>query len=645
MLLNDFCVSGMIRWTWRVLPFCLASSVGVAGEAAKTKYLQGPAREALLRHLGARSRQYDPEAQLVVIGRVQKGDYTKLDGKRAHPTRASIGYAAMLLEANDPEHRERACQIIRKILSLQDTNERSLTYGLWSWYAEEPLDKMFMPDFNWAAFIGKTLLYIIIHHDAQLPPALQKDVREAIQRACMCIRRRPLHMGYTNIAAMTSYVLLVAGERLEDPTLLACGRKQFDAWYEYTTSLGSFTEFNSPTYTSVAIGVVSRMMTDILDPDRRAKARQLNWMLWTHRARRFHAPTWQLAGPFSRSYTQLPGSGFGRLIRPGPDSGAELVSADALPLDVGDWRSPRRPPRDVARYLGALTQPREEVEIFFQAGHRLLNGMGNKSSRVSHIPILGTTYLHPRFSLGTVNFIDFWEQHRNLMAYWGTRREPAYLTLRCMNGRRGFCSAVFASVQRGGDVLAAVVFVTDRGNRYIDLDKLPRQTLKCTSLRIEFELGGHLDEARIPDRFDLDRPLVIEDRGTRIQLRYLGGTFAGEKPIAEIKTVGRRTLLVVHLYRGEERAFYLPSLTEAASLFAIRFTDADAASRPPREPKVSRRQGRYRLEWTPHDDELVLEAPATPLPMEDLQKQLVTTINGTAPSKRAKQLLPLPAQR
>ena len=195
------------------------------------------------------------------------------------------------------------------------------------------------------------------------------------------------------------------------------------------------------------------------------------------------------------------------------------------------------------------------------------------------------------------------------------------------------------------DVLAAVVFVTDRGNRYIDLDKLPRQTLKCTSLRIEFELGGHLDEARIPDRFDLDRPLVIEDRGTRIQLRYLGGTFAGEKPIAEIKTVGRRTLLVVHLYRGEERAFYLPSLTEAASLFAIRFTDADAASRPPREPKVSRRQGRYRLEWTPHDDELVLEAPATPLPMEDLQKQLVTTINGTAPSKRAKQLLPLPAQR
>jgi len=599
----------------------------------------------LLKYLAARSRQYDPEVQLVVVGRVGKGDYTKLDGKRAHPTRASIGYAAMLLEANDPEHRERACQIIRKILSLQDTNEQSWTYGLWSWYVEEPLDKMFMPDFNWAAFIGKTLLYIIIHHDAQLPPALQKDVREAVRRACMCIRRRPLHMGYTNIAAMTSYVLLVAGERLEDPTLLACGRKRFDAWHKYTKDLGSFTEFNSPTYTRVAIGVVSRMMTDILDPDRRAKAEQLNWMLWTHRAKRFHAPTWQLAGPFSRSYTQLPGSGFGRLIRPRPDGGAELVPADELPLDVGDWRSPRRPPRDVAAYLKALTRPREEVETFFQADHRLPNGLGNRSSRVSRIPIVGTTHLHPRFSLGTVSFIDFWEQHRNLMAYWGTRRAPAYLALRCMNGGHGFCSAVFASVQRGGDVMAAVVFVTDSGNRYVDLDKLPNQTLECTSLRIEFELGGHLDEARIPDRFDLDRPFVIEDRGTRIWLRYLGGTFAGQTPIAEIKTVRRRTLLVVHLYRGAEKAFHLPSLNEAASLFAIRLTDADAPRRPPREPKLGRRKGRYRLEWAPRDDTLVLEAPAAPLPMEDLQKQLVATINGAAPSKRAKQLSPRPAQR
>jgi len=209
------------------------------------------------------------------------------------------------------------------------------------------------------------------------------------------------------------------------------------------------------------------------------------------------------------------------------------------------------------------------------------------------------------------------------------------MTMRCMNRGHGFCSAMFVGAQREGDVLVAVPFVTDFGDRYIDLDRLPRQTLKTTSLRIEFALGGHLGAARIPERFELDEPLVIEDRGTRIWLRYLGGTFAGRKPRAAIERREGEVILVLHLNEGEEKAFCMPKLSEAVCLFAIRFSDA-AADRSTPTPKVSRDATTYRAEM----GALTLEVPSAPLPLAEMQERCKTTVDGAPPWQRAKSLLP-----
>jgi hypothetical protein len=631
-------VAWSVCWSGLVLAAGLASPAAAQDTVDKTVYLQGPARQALLERLEARTRHYDPEAKLVVIEQVHVEDNTRMGGQRAHPTRESIDFAAELLEANEPRYREMACQIIRKVLSLQDTNRWHLTFGLWPWYAEEPLSKMFMPDFNWAAFIGKTLLYIMIHHADQLPTDLRADVREAILRACTCIRRRPLHVSYTNIASMCSYVTLVAGERLGDPKSLVHGRWLFDKWYDYTMYHGSFTEFNSPTYTRVALEVVSRMLADFLDPVRRAKAERINRMLWTHVARRFHAPTWQWAGPYSRAYGELPGSGFDGLIRPTPDGGAEFVPPAELGLDVTDWCAPYRPPRDeLAHYLKPLTKPREEVEVFFKGGQRLLNGLGNVGGRFKRDPIVGTTCLHPRFALGTVNLMDFWEQHRNLIAYWGTREKPAYMTMRCMNGEHGFCSAFFACAQRMGDVLAGVTFATDFGNRFIDLDVLPNHTLICESLRIEF--GGHLADAVVPDHFDLAQQFVVTDRGMRMWLRYVGGSFAGQEPSAEVIRARHHVTLVLNLYKGPTRSFCLPSLKEAVSLFALSLGDDAAGEANAVDPQLSRQDGAYCIRWKPRQDELTLKVPIAPLAFDDLQKHIESSVNGDPPWKRATPLL------
>ena len=67
---------------------------------------------------------------------------------------------------------KRAEKILRTVISLQDRNPDSRTYGIWSWFAEEPLDKMSPPDWNWADFCGTQLLQVAIDHKDRLPADL-----------------------------------------------------------------------------------------------------------------------------------------------------------------------------------------------------------------------------------------------------------------------------------------------------------------------------------------------------------------------------------------------------------------------------------------------------------------------------------------
>ncbi len=621
-----------------VVVVVLGMSHGVAGTEStggRSAYPQGPARERLISGLNATAERFSPEMSLLRVGRVGTSDYTKLDGQSAHSVRASIGYARLLLEANAEPYRSRAVEVIRKVLSLQDDDKWSLTYGVWPYYAEEPLGKMFMADFNWAGFIGKELLFILIHQKEQLPPDVLDQLKRAIRRACESMKRRPLHMGYTNIASMNSYTLVTAGERLEDEKLLAHGRHLFNKWYDYTMRQGSFTEFNSPTYTRVAQGMTSRMLAHFQDDGLRAKAEELNDLLWLHMARRFHEPTRQWAGPHSRAYRDLRRGGFTHRIRHALDDTVTFGATDPIEDDVSDWRCPDRAPAWLAGYFHPLTAPRQEVEVFLRQGEMMPNGLGNRSSRFTRLPIVGTTYLHPDFALGTVNLCDSWEQHRNLMAHWGTSQDPTYMTLRCVNGGHGFCSAMFASVQDKGRALVGVTLITDHGNRYIDLDRLRGGRFKTRRLAVEFEVGGALKDVEAPRRFSLGVPLVLTDRGRRIEVRWLGGGLAGIEPQGFLHKNRRRMVFGVELYRGAERTFNVRVMDEAFAMVAVSVTgQGDAgASIPIATPAPDRRKAT----WGP----LALEIPTTPLTLNELQEALVATVDGQPAWERARSLLAL----
>jgi hypothetical protein len=105
--------------------------------------------EAFLNYLKKCAENYSPELAMLGESVGGMGYHTALPaGSWAHPTRDSLDYALALLQAGGEEQEERAADILAKVISLQDADPLSRSYGIWSWYLEEPIEKMCPPDWN-----------------------------------------------------------------------------------------------------------------------------------------------------------------------------------------------------------------------------------------------------------------------------------------------------------------------------------------------------------------------------------------------------------------------------------------------------------------------------------------------------------------
>src|SRR5690606_37841149 len=98
--------------------------------------------QALQNELARMDEQYDSQEHMIVTNVSGVGYHTTLKEGKVHNTRTSLEYAVALLDSGEEDRKERAIDVIEKLISLQDQDPESRTYGIWSWYLEEPLDMM-----------------------------------------------------------------------------------------------------------------------------------------------------------------------------------------------------------------------------------------------------------------------------------------------------------------------------------------------------------------------------------------------------------------------------------------------------------------------------------------------------------------------
>ncbi len=444
------------------------------------------ADDALAKYLARMEPRYDPDAKMTtdVIGGI--GYHTALEpGTPVHSTRDSLRYGHQLLMSDSPEHRARAHEVIRTVISLQDTDPDNATCGIWSWYLEEPLEDMRPPDWNWADFLGATLATILARIPERIPASLAAEMRASLGHAAAAIVRRDVGPGYTNIAIMGGGVTAVACELLDDDALLTYGRERLRKSVEHAEYHGSFNEFNSPTYTFVALEELERPLAIVRDPQTRAHAEALRRFAWESIAAYYHPPTAQFAGPQSRAYADwLPEStvaklvkgtglalpfrtGSGALEAPEPDAG-EPPLFPSLPC-----------PDDIRHRFEALPEtPHERHQTFIRE---------EDAARST----TGVTWFDEDACLGSMNRGYFWTQRRVLLGYWRTDEDAAVcLRLRFLHDGRDFASATVENAQAGPAVLTRFGTRSDGGDWHGHLDRPADGVFHAESFRARYQLQG-----------------------------------------------------------------------------------------------------------------------------------------------------------
>jgi len=462
---------------------------------------------------------------------------------------------------------------------------------------EEPLEKMSPPDWNWADFCGTQLLQVAHDHINRLPDELQQQVKDSIIHAAYSIKRRNVGPGYTNIAIMGTYVTLSAGELFGVDELTDYGKKRLERFYDYTFEQGSFREYNSPTYTVVAIKELSRMLRHVKDPASQKLLHKLNRFAWYHLARHFHPPSRQWAGPHSRCYATLLRDSTLAFIQRATNNRVIFLPESEIFESLDAHRIGAKCPDEFFHYFTDLPSPRLEVETF------------TRNAPDKH-DIIGTTYLHPYYTLGSVNIGDLWNQRRPLLAYWNTDTGPVAMRLRCLHDDYDYSSASIFTVQDKSDILGAVVFATDRGDTHISLDRLKNATIKAKDLRIRLQFEGAIDHLKLPIPA---KPVLskVEGAGTHEPLHFSSGLVScdfqiphavlGDYPIkTELGRDGNSAWLDIVLYHGAQKDINFAEISDAAVIFALSIATQQKAQTSSIEYPVNTKHwapGRINATW------------------------------------------------
>ena len=440
--------------------------------------------------------------------------HTRLREGRVHDLRASAEYALALLEIGAPAGRARAERTLNRVCALQDTDPASKWYGIWGYYLEEPPPKMDTADWNWADFLGGTLLLIDIRHGDRLDVGLRARVRAAIRHAALSVQHRNVEAGYTNIAVKGTFVCAAAAERLGLDDLAAYARERMSRVAAYIAESGSFAEYNSPVYARVTLTDLTRMRMYLHPGAVRDAAARIESRLWLHLARHWDGYRRQFAGPMSRCYETDLGEPFwlekalgGRLGLANPALRGQYGDLDTA---IHDLRCPEALAPDFLR-----PKPAFHREIF-------------RVSPAPSRPVQGATLVGPDYSLGTVNQGDFWVQSRPLLAYFGGPARPAsFIRLRLVKDGYDFSSGLLWTVQQGGNVLALVNFRSPGGDRHPSLDPIKGGEFQCGRLFLElsFEgLGEGFSFRKVDDRGS------IAGGGIQADFQLRGGRF-GSRPL------------------------------------------------------------------------------------------------------------------
>jgi hypothetical protein len=452
---------------------------------------------------------YDPDVKMRKIPFSSPGYHTCLTGGYVHPTRDALMYAVALFDSGIPGYIERGREVALKTASLQDKDEASKTYGIWSWFYDEPLDKMSPPDWNWANFCGKEILQILKDHREHLSADEYEYLKTTVYHACKSIIRRNMGPHYTNIAIMGAYVTHVAGELLGFDDILAYAKERLAGFLAYSQKNNNFNEYNSPTYTLLAAEDLGWMYRDVEDAESKKQIYECMRICWRTILQHQHYPSRQWAAPHRRNYTELLKPETQVKLQRALKGKIDYISEPEMRehLEVNTFRIDLACPDE---FIKDYLRPGEERIIFERfAGEKQDKILKDKAASTgnSDSAEICFTYMNSRYALGSCHMDTTWNQKRNQVLYFGTKESPFCFRPALLHDFYDYSSGVLISAQHKGLSVGALGFSLNSGDTHPNLDMVKDATIRVSDIRLRFSLYG--DTSKLGPHSIIDPPGFI----------------------------------------------------------------------------------------------------------------------------------------
>ncbi len=499
---------------------------------------------------------------------VTPGYHTRLKGI-VHSTISAARYAEMVFYLRAEALYPRAEQALRRLIELQDTQEGSKTRGLWSYYAEESLDQMLAPDYNWADFICRHIAYILKRRRDLLGEALARDLTETLIRGAECSIRRNVGADYTNIAMMSSNTVITAAEIVGDRKMLAYGRERLRHFLKYNQYNGAFSEYNSPAYTPLALEEITRMMMLFEDEECRSVAVELNRIGWRMLASHFTVDNGQVIPPHMRAYKELTPPSVLSLIYLG--TGGKYGTL--RPEDVEMTRLPYHCPEEYWHFFEPLRGVREITEPYYRKNSIRRPEEDATIVRNFDSPdLFAYSYATPAYSMGVFRASDTWVQRRNGMVIFGDRDAPTVLRLRCLKSNAedkeypiyDTCMGFVTADMKQSVMLGQCSLTVDHGDFHYILDKVKDGKYTLESLAFCFCLSENTEGVSVEKT---ERGWRFTKGETSVDIAVYGARFDGE-PVNAIWDEEKKRLSVP-LLEGERRELTLAELADTVFTFTL----------------------------------------------------------------------------
>ncbi|MHA6533111.1 hypothetical protein [Paenibacillus sp. BAC0078] len=522
----------------------------------------------LIRKMHTLESRYDPEIRMLRSPFSSPGYHTTLrEAEFIHSTRDSLSYALGLLDTELPQYEQRAFDVIDQVISLQDTDRSHTTFGIWSWFYEEPLAQMSPPDWNWADFCGSRLVQAITRHGKRFPEELQQRVIRSISYACEAIIKRNVGPDYTNIAILGAFVTRIAGEQLGREDYAEYGLERLQKLYDYTMQRGAFQEYNSPVYTYIAILELSKLRAATIDDRVRELSNELIDLTWRTVAGYYHPATAQWSGPHSRCYQTLLGDQSKSFLQLATKGRVKFFDWEELPYEE-EW------------YRSSFECPPAYLDTFIVPGTREIRQLyeGNEADGSGKWAV---TFMTPQVSVGSFTTSDLWNQRRPLLAYVDNNGLPAYIQLRCLHDGYDYCSARFKAKQDQGHLLFGIDFITNGGDTHPNLDPTGG-AIEAEDLRLRLEIGGHLDgiHAESSGAGAIIRIGEVECMLTTWFAAFTGHSGAQRDWTWEVQKTADLLLVELILYSGPRKRLDFTALQQAAMVFSLDIQQAPDEAGP-----------------------------------------------------------------